>query len=105
MKKLALALLFGSVSSIAHAQMFMTEKTMVCDSAQKIIKALVSDDFKEMPIWTGKSDQDDSKFSMFSNEKTKTWTILQFNDKIACILGTGTDSKSLDFNSKTKLQY
>lgn len=105
MKKLALALLFGSVNSIAHAQMFTTEKTMVCDSAQKIMKALLADNFKEMPIWIGKSDQDDSKYSIFSNEKTKTWTILQFNDKIACILGTGTDSNSLDMNSKTKLQY
>jgi hypothetical protein len=105
MKKVALALLFSSVASTVYAQMFMTEKTMVCDNAQKIMKALLAEEFKEMPIWMGKSDQDDSKYSLFSNEKTKSWTILQFNDKIACVLGTGTDSNSLDLGTKTKLQF
>ena len=30
-----------------------------------------------------------SRYSLFVNEETKSWTLIQFDDKIACVLGTG----------------
>jgi len=30
-----------------------------------------------------------SKYSLFVNDDTKTWTLIQFDDTIACVLGTG----------------
>lgn len=37
---------------------------------------------------------------MFSNIKTGTWTLIQYNDNIACVIGTGDNGKQI-FLGKT----
>jgi len=32
---------------------------------------------------------------LFVNEETKSWTLIQFDEKIACVLGTGENSTQL----------
>lgn len=53
-----------------------------------------------MPAWVGKDEG--SKYVLMANEKTKTWTIVQFNDQVACVLGTGTDSNIVRIKSPSK---
>lgn len=103
MRALAGALGLLLFSTVANGQAFQSEKPMFCDKAEKIIKALIESDYHESPIWIGKDDTNDSRYALFSNEKTKSWTFLQYNDKFACILGVGSDSKLIDSGLKTKL--
>lgn len=86
------ALFFGQV----HSQT-VVEKSVVCIDTQSLFKALSGNEFTEKPQWFGRSDEEDSNFVLLVNAKTKTWTLVQFNDKVGCILGTG--QRSTDANS------
>lgn len=46
----------------------------------------------EIPVWTAKDGQDDSRYLLLVNSKTRTWTLLQFTPETACILGLGEES-------------
>jgi hypothetical protein len=93
MRKLAVAFLFGLNTLVANAQIFSTEKPVLCSDPKTIIES-VSKDYQEEPFWVGKDDQ--SRFVMMVNKKTGSWTFIQFNDKIACVLGTGNQGKLLN---------
>jgi hypothetical protein len=41
-----------------------------------------------------------SRYSLFVNEETKSWTLIQFDEKIACVLGVGEASTRI-FNGPT----
>lgn len=58
-----------------------------------MIEFLSGNDFKEVPSWAGKDEN--SRYVIMLNEKTKSWTIVQFNDQVACVLGSGTDGAVL----------
>lgn len=73
--------------ALAQAEPVTVEKPVVCDKLVTVIEGLQKGQYKELPVWIGKDDR--SNFSLFLNEKTKTWTMVQFNDSIACILGEG----------------
>ena len=90
MRTVAVAFLFCLTSSIANAQSFQSNKPVVCDNAQKVIRAL-GENYEEKPIWAGSGES--TKFSLFINKTTGSWTIIQFTTEIACILGVGQDSK------------
>lgn len=75
----------------AHAEPVTVEKPVICDKAETVITGLINGDYKEKPIWTGTDEK--SRWSIFANDRTKTWTLIQFNDRIACIIGTGEASK------------
>jgi hypothetical protein len=90
MQKLAVAFLFGLNTLVANAQIITVEKPVVCSDLKTVIENL-SSEYKEEPFWSGTDSL--SKFIMMSNKKTGTWTIIQYNDKIACVIGTGDNGK------------
>lgn len=92
MKNILVTILLG-LSSIAHAQPFYLEKSVVCAETATMMETLRGSNFKEIPAWFGADSDSDSKFIIVTNEKTKTWTMIQFNSKIACILGSGNSYK------------
>jgi hypothetical protein len=77
----------------ASAQLVTVDKPVDCGSVEVLLSGLMYSEYKEKPIWVGKDEQ--SSYSLFVNEKTKTWTLVQFNEKVACVLGTGEGSKML----------
>lgn len=90
MKNILVAFLFCSTSTIAYAiQPFTVEKPVFCTDVKTMIEFLSGEDYQESPLWVGKDEK--SKYVIMSNDKSKTWTIVQFNDQVACILGTGTN--------------
>lgn len=89
MKKI-IVILFGLIALIAHAQVFKTEKPIVCSDLKTVFETVITD-YQEEPVWRG--DDEVSKFVMTANKKTGTWTIIQYNDKLACVVGTGTGHK------------
>lgn len=71
------------------AQPVTTNKEVQCDKTDVMISILKGKDFEEVPIWFGKSDGKAPNFSLFVNAKTKSWTIIQFNNELSCVLGSG----------------
>lgn len=92
MRLMILAFLSCSFS-VANAQ-FRYDYPVVCDSTQKVIKVL-EEEFKEQLSWKGSHSNDNSKYSLWINEKTRSWTLLKMTPETSCILGVGDESNSL----------
>ena len=73
--------------AMAIAQPVTVEKPVVCDISKVVIETLIGKDYKEQPFWIGNDET--SRYVMLVNEKTKTWSFVQFNENVACVLGTG----------------
>ena len=83
------------VPLLASAEPTQTKKPVTCDSTIAVFQAL-SDQAGEKPIWLGRGNgSDTSSTTIFANEKTKTWTIVQFDKDMACILGSGVSSRQI----------
>jgi hypothetical protein len=84
------------ISSVVVAQPIVIQKPVTCVDTKILLQGLSGSDYKETPLWLGiEPGAEVSKYSVFVNPQTKTWTIIQFNDKIACVLGTGTESTQI----------
>ena len=78
---------------LASAESIQINKPVICDSALLVFQALV-EQAGETPIWVGKGDgTDTSRTVLLANEKTKSWTIVQFDKNMACVLGSGVGSQ------------
>jgi hypothetical protein len=99
MRQLALAFLFCLSSSIANAQpAVQIDKTVTCSTLKNVVEQL-SGIYKEEPHWNGAGAY--SKYIMFVNPNTQAWTLVEYNDTVACIIGTGERSTLLRFGPKT----
>jgi hypothetical protein len=84
------------VLGIAVAQSVTVQKPIECADTATLLRGLSGSDYKEKPIWFGiEPGATVSRYSLFVNEQTKTWTLIQFDEKIACVLGTGENSAQL----------
>ena len=93
MKNTAVALLFCLISSIAHAQEIIDlTKPMKCSDAQSVMNYVV-DTHKETPIWVGKSVHN-THITLMMNKQTRSWTMIEYDTRIACVLGAGEDKSS-----------
>ena len=90
---LLLALLIPVLGS---AQPIIVQKPVTCVDTKMLLQGLAGNDYKETPMWLGiEPGAEVPKYSVFVNQQTRTWTIVQFNDQLACVLGTGTDSTQI----------
>ena len=86
------------VLGLAVAQSVTVQKPIECADTATLLRGLSGSDYKEKPIWWGiEPGATVSKYSLFVNEETKSWTLIQFDNKIACVLGTG-DASTQIFN-------
>ena len=90
-------LIFGIIlSGAVFAQSVTMQKSVECTDTETLFRGLIGSDYKEKPIWLGIESGDKvSKYTLFVNEETKSWPLIQFNEKIACVLGTGENSTPL----------
>jgi hypothetical protein len=94
-KLLALLLAIPLLTSAAPEadDAFFVEKRVVCDKTNVVFEVLMKGESRENPIWGGTNG--DARFGLFINKETGTWTMVQFNKDIACILGHGDNSFSV----------
>jgi hypothetical protein len=85
MKKLLLLLFVTPV--FAQQQIEMT-KMLKCSNAEYVFQ-LFKDDFGETPVWVGKDKSTDSYITLLKNKEKGTWTLVQYDSHIACVLGAG----------------
>jgi hypothetical protein len=91
-----LLLLVVLVIGIVTAQSVTVQKPVECVNTETLFQGLISSNYKEKPIWLGiQSDAPLPKYSLFVNEQSKSWTLVQFDEKIACVLGTGEASTQI----------
>ena len=64
------------------------DKPVVCASTQVVISTIY-EEYKEVPIWG--SQLGDSKIALMVNTETQTWTIIQWNKDVGCVIETGKD--------------
>jgi hypothetical protein len=84
------------VLGIAVAQSVTVQKPIECADTATLLRGLSGSDYKEKPIWFGiEPGATVSRYSLFVNEQTKSWTLIQFNETIACVLGTGDASTQI----------
>ena len=84
------------VLGIAVAQSVTVQKPIECTDTATLLRGLSGSDYKEKPIWWGiEPGATVSRYSLFVNEETKSWTLIQFDEKIACVLGTGEASTQI----------
>ena len=101
MRKTIAAFLLGLTSFLAYAESsIIVDNPVICADPKTVIETVSGPDWKEEPFWVGLG-ENDSKYIMMVNNKTKKCSMVQFNDSIACILGTGKSSNLINFN-KTK---
>lgn len=85
--KIFIALLLVTIGTLATAQ-FRVDRTAICDSTPTVIEQLTSERYSESVSWVGSS-KDQSRYALFTNSETGSWTFIHFNEEIACILGVG----------------
>jgi hypothetical protein len=84
--------------ALAHAQPVTVEKPVICDTPKVVIESLTGT-HQEKPFWVGNDDK--SRYIMLVNESTGSWTMVQFNNSIACILGTGKNHRQIFLGPRT----
>ena len=85
-----MAFLFCLISSIAHAQEIVDlQKSLKCSDAQVVMNYFV-DTHKETPVWVGKSVHN-THITLLVNKETRSWTMIEYDTTIACVLGAGED--------------
>ena len=95
MRKLTMAFLFCLASSIAHAQeVIELNKPMKCGNAEFVMNHFAQQ-YGEMPLWVGK-EMSGSYITLLVNKEKKTWTMVQYDGGIACVLGAGQSGSSTE---------
>lgn len=96
MNKMLIVVLSCLLGSIANAQegIFELIKPMKCSEVQVTFN-FFADNFNEKPIWVGKSNSG-SYITLLVNQEKRTWTMVEYDTRIACVLGAGeTSSKPI----------
>jgi hypothetical protein len=92
-KLLTVAFLFCLTSSIANAQeVIELTKGMKCSNAEFVMNHFV-EEYKEKPIWVGKT-AFNTHITLLVNKENRTWTMIEYDARLACVIGAGETSSS-----------
>lgn len=86
LNKAIAGVLFLPALALAQQGPVKVEKPVLCHTTELVLPEIYKQ-YKEVPIWGSKLE--DSKIAVFINPDTKTWTMLQWNDDLACVLEAG----------------
>lgn len=90
MKKLLLILTLVAVPAWAQEKPIKMQKEVWCADTESVFKVLTAGELQESSSWIGQDGE--TNVTLLQNSKTKAWTIVQFNQNIACILSSGKNS-------------
>ena len=99
--KLKLAILLCVIPLLLYAQSIIIEKPLQCLPTDQILRELAKE-YDEKIVWHGAGvDSELRRYGLWVNETSKTWTLVQFNEQLACILGAGRTSTEVFYGPKT----
>ena len=76
-------------SCFSYAQVSEYERKITCGTLKIILKTLTGEEIEESPIWVGRTDTTDTQTAVLVNKQTLTWTVIQYDTKVACVLSSG----------------
>ena len=76
------------ISSVAHAQLSEYERKFSCGETRFVITALTKT-AQEKPIWVGADPETKTQTMILQNTRTLTWTVVQYDQNMACVLHSG----------------
>lgn len=74
-------------------------KPVLCADRDRIIRELSGPKYQEMPVWLGLENSTGDRYSLFVNAETGSWTLIQFDKTVACIIGAGERSQTITTGS------
>lgn len=87
MKNLIFSLLLLPVFAFAQQEPNIVDKKIVCVEIDVLMKELKKNEYNEIPFWMGTDTE--SYWTLIANKDTGTWTIIQFNEEVGCMIGAG----------------
>lgn len=91
---ITLALLLSS-TSFAQEVINLT-KTMKCSDAEYVMRHF-TEQYKEKPVWVGKT-TNNTHVTLMVNKEKRSWTLIEYDSRIACILGAGDSTSNPDIS-------
>ena len=77
------------------------QKEIACDKTETLLSYLKKE-YKEKPIWLGLDPDSETNYVILVNTEKITWSIVQFNQDAACLLGSGQGNILLGPDPKAK---
>jgi hypothetical protein len=62
--------------------------TVTCADTQTVLDYLALE-YSEKMVWIGKTIQYESYIALYKNVEKGTWTMVQYDGRLACVLGAG----------------
>jgi hypothetical protein len=90
MKKLVLGLLLLPMVAVAQQtqpESVTVDKPVLCTQTEALMSTMEKSDYQEIPYWMGTDSN--SYWALVVNQKTGTWTMIQFTQDVGCIVGAG----------------
>jgi len=101
-KAITVAFLFCLTSSIATAQEIIDlNKPLKCSDAQSVMNYFLNT-HQETPIWVGKTVHN-THITLLMNKETRSWTMVEYDARLACVLGAGEEKSGSNPNFNVKL--
>ena len=90
MKKtiIALFLCISTTVSAQTIQLFELTRQMKCAAVDTLIAHLM-EAYGEKVVWVGKDRNNGTYVSLYKNEATGTWTMIQYDSRTGCVLSAG----------------
>ena len=82
---ITLALLF-STTTFAQEVINLT-KSIKCSNVESVMQYF-TEQYKERPVWVGKT-TNGTHVTLLVNKEKRSWTLIEYDSKLACILGAG----------------
>ena len=86
-------------TSISYAQLAEYERKLTCGKTKFVLEALTKV-AKEKIIWAGDSKYTETQTVVMINTETLTWTVVQYDKNMACVLNNGEGFKIRDKDSE-----
>jgi hypothetical protein len=87
--KTLIVVLFITASTQMLAQeseVIEVKKNMLCSETKLVLHRIIND-YKELPLWASKLSN--SNVTLFVNYDTKSWTLVQWDNNLACVMEAG----------------
>ncbi len=90
MKKtiIALFLCISTTVSAQTIQLFELTRQMRCAPVEALMAHLMAE-YGEKVVWVGKDRNNGTYVSLYKNEATGTWTMIQYDSRTGCVLNAG----------------
>lgn len=76
------------------------QKPVYCAPFADLVNFLKSPPYNEIPTWMARDGTTDSRYVLFVNPTTGGWTLVQFGTTTGCVLGTGSESQTVENREK-----